>query len=265
MLHEIPNFLTINYLSFKFNMLRENKHTLVILFFFLGVFSSKAQDTLFTQADQMPYFKGCDKQVSGTVEKRNCSNQALVAHISTSLETIKSDITGAVYVTFFINEEGKVENASILRGLEKPQDDAALKVVKELPDWEPALLNGKPVKVKMTLPIRFTEKNDAEFANGFQITWGNLKGTKATKDELVKNLTLPIIVRDEMGNLLDVNELMLERERSGKFADAHSNGVINEDMQKLIKKLKTGDIFTLTVTVQKRGQFFYADKSFVVD
>ena len=246
-------------------MLRETTNRLFILFFISSASLLKAQDTLYTQADQMPYFKGCEKMAEGTVEKRNCSNQALISYIATNLEVPKSDITGVVYVTFFINEEGKVENVTVLRGLEKPQDEAALKVVRNIPVWEPARLNGQPIKVKMTLPLRFTEKNDAEFANGFQITWGNLKGTKASKDELLKNLNIPIIVRDEMGNLLDINELILEKERNGKFQDAHSNGVINDDMKKIVKKLKSGDTFTLTVTVQKRGQFFYADKSYVVD
>lgn len=246
-------------------MFRENIHNVLMGIFMCLAFTLQAQDTLYTQAEQMPYFKGCEKMMAGSVEKRNCSNQALIAFIATHLETPKSDITGAVYVTFFINEAGAVENATILRGLEKPQDDAALKVVKSIPEMEPALLNGRPVKVKMTLPIRFTEKNDAEFANGFQINWGNIKGNKISKDELTKTLSLPLTVRDEMGNLLEINELIFERERAGKYADAHSNGVINEDMQKLVKKLKAGDNFTLTVTIQKRGQFFYTDRSFVVE
>lgn len=242
----------------------QNRFT--FLFFFLFVqFTLLAQDTLYTQADQMPYFKGCEKITDGTVEKRNCSNQALVAHIAANLEIPKSDITGIVYVTFSVNEVGQVENPTILKGLEKAQDEASLKVVKSLPTWEPALLNGRPVKVKMTLPIRFAEKTELEFANGFQITWGNLKGSKATKDDIMKTLNTPIMVRDEMGNLMDVSELMMEKERNGKFEDAHSNGIINDDIKKLVKKLKAGDTFTLTVTVQKKGQFLYADKSYVIE
>lgn len=246
-------------------MLRENKYSILACIFLGCSFLMRAQDTLYTQAEQMPYFKGCEKMAEGSVEKRNCSNQALIAYIASHLETPKSDITGVVYITFFINENGQIENTSILRGLDKPQDDAALKVVKSLPDMEPAVLNGKPVKVKMTLPIRFTEKNEAEFANDFQINWGNIKGNKITKSELTKTISLPLTVRDEMGNLLEVNELIFERERQGKFSDAHSNGIINEDMQKLVKKSKSGDNITLTVTVQKKGQFYYADRSFSIE
>ncbi len=246
-------------------MLRNYKHII-----FAGLLASMsfwvyAQDTLYTQADQMPYFKGCEKMVEGSVEKRNCSNQALVAYIAANLQPPKSDVTGLVYINFFIDENGKVDNVTILRGLENPHNEAALKVITNMSEWEPAQLNGKAVKVKMTIPIRFTEKNDSDFANGFQITWGNLKGSKIAKDEVLKSLLTPITVRDELGNQMEINELMFERERSGKFADAHSNGFVNEDMQKLVKKLKSGDNFTLTITVQKHGQFFYCDRNFVVE
>ncbi len=246
-------------------MLRNYKHI-----FFAGLLASmsfltSAQDTLHTQADQMPYFKGCEKMMEGSVEKRNCSDQALVNYIAANFQPPKSDVTGLVYIHFFIDENGKVDNATVLRGLESPQNEAALKVIKNMPEWEPARLNGKGVNVKMTIPIRFTEKSDADFANGFQITWGNLKGSKIAKDEVIKSLAAPITVRDEMGNPMEINELMFERERSGKFADAHSNGFINTEMQKLVKKLKSGDNFTLTVTVQKRGQFYYCDRNFIVE
>ena len=87
-------------------MFRENIYG-VLMGIFIGLsVTLKAQDTLYTQADQMPYFKSCEKMMIGTMEKRNCSNQALIAFIATHLETPKSDITGAVYVTFFINEAG---------------------------------------------------------------------------------------------------------------------------------------------------------------
>lgn len=222
-------------------------------------------DSAIIQADQMPYFQGCETLTSGSVEKRNCSNQALVSHIAQNLEIPKNMASsGVVYVNFVVNEMGNVKYASVLRGLENAQNEAALKVVKAMPAWQPALLNGKSIEVKMTLPIRFKQSDDSDFSNGFQVTWGNLKGKKIGKTDLVKTLNIPISVRDETGNLLEINELMFERAREGKFADAQSNGVITEDMQKLIKKLKSGDTFTMTITVQKRGKFFYVDRSFEI-
>ena len=238
----------------------------ILLFPFSTIFLHAQSDPTIAQADQMPYFKGCEKMTDGSIEKRNCSNQAIVAFIANNLEMPKNtEATGVVYVSFFIDESGKAINAKILRGLEKSQDDAALKVVAMMPNFEPAQLQNKPVKVKMTVPIRFKQKEETEFSNGFQITWGNLKGKNIEKNELLKTVSTPITVRDETGNLLEINELMFERERDGKFSDAQSNGIVTDDMQKLVKKLKSGDSFTVTVTVQKKGQFFYVDRNFKIE
>ena len=134
-----------------------------------------------------------------------------------------------------------------------------------MPDWEPARLNGKTTKVKMTLPIRFMRKDESEFSNGFQLTWGNLKGVKTDRESLNKYLSTPITVRDETGNTLEINELLFERDRDSKYLDAKSSGTVTKEMQRIVKKLKRGDRFTVTATVQKKGQFFYVDKSFMIE
>ena len=38
-------------------------------------------------------------------------------------------------------------------------DEAALEVVKKMPAWKPAKQNGKPVRLQMSLPVRFTLSN----------------------------------------------------------------------------------------------------------
>jgi TonB family protein len=242
------------------------KQFLFIGFNFLMLTSTFCQmDSIPVKADVMPYFQGCENLAKGSVEKRNCSNQALVTFMAQNLEVPKvMTSSGVVYVNFVVTEMGAVKYVSVLRGLEEAQNEAAIKVVKAMPTWQPALLNNMPVEVKMTIPIRFKQTDDSDLSNGFQVTWGNLKGKKLAKNDLLKTIVSPISVRDETGNLLEINELMFERQRDGKFSDAQSNGSITEDMQKLIKKLKSGDTFTMTVTVQKKGQFFYVDRSFEI-
>jgi TonB family protein len=217
-------------------------------------------------AYQMPYFKGCTHLPDGSVEKRTCSNQTLVMFIAKNVVSPpKSDVVGVVYVSFYVEENGKVADATILRGLSTEHNEAALKVVRALPTWEPALLAGKPMRVKMKLPIRFAQRDESEFSNGFQLTWGTLKSKKVSRSILQKMLIVPITIRDDSGNKLEINELLFERDRKGKVADAQSNGVVNDDMIKVVKKLKSGDVFTITATVQKKGQFFYVDRSFDIE
>ncbi len=247
-------------------MLITNRFTVLIFLLIISLSPLFAhRDSSDIKADQMPYYKGCSQFAMGTVEKRHCSNQALTSYIAQNLTVPQgSDITGVVYVSFYISEKGAVEEPTILRGLEKSQNDAAITIVKDMPTWEPALLNNKPIRVKMTLPIRFMQKDETVLSNGFKLTWGNLKGNAINKEDLIKHLANIPTVRDENGNLLEINELLFERDRDGKFSEAQSNGKVSADMEKLVKKLKPDDVFTITATVQKKGQFYYVDKTYTI-
>jgi TonB family protein len=62
---------------------------------------------------------------------------------------------GVVYVTMVISETGTISDTRILRGVSPAIDAEALRVVNSLPTWIPGTQNGKAVKVRYTLPIRF--------------------------------------------------------------------------------------------------------------
>ena len=225
-----------------------------------------ANNTPSVQADQMPYFIGCAKLPDGSVEKRNCSNQSLVNFIAKNLEVPpKVETAGMVYVHFTVDADGKPQDVAILRGLSDAQNAAALQVVRTLPSFEAAKLNGQAVSVQMTLPIRFAQKDESEFSNGFQLTWGNWSGVRVSRKTLLDGLATPIRVRDEAGNVLEINELLFEKQHGGKITEAQSNGTITDDMRAVVKKLRSSDSFTMTATVQKKGQFFYVAKSFTIE
>jgi protein TonB len=64
-------------------------------------------------------------------------------------------IEGTVILMFVVNSDGSVSNVELLRGIGGGADEAALEVVKNSPDWTPAMENGKVVNSRMRLPIRF--------------------------------------------------------------------------------------------------------------
>ena len=70
---------------------------------------------------------------------------------------------GTVYVSFVVLESGTITDAKILRGLSPAIDAEALRVVNMLPAWIPGRQNGKAVKVRYNLPIRF---GDASATSG---------------------------------------------------------------------------------------------------
>ncbi len=67
---------------------------------------------------------------------------------------IKSGVQGKVYVLAFINEDGKVEDVKIVKGIGAGCDEAAIDAVKKS-KFVPAKSGGKNVKVKMSLQIQF--------------------------------------------------------------------------------------------------------------
>lgn len=70
----------------------------------------------------------------------------------------KAGIEGRVYVRFIVNKNGRVEDPEVVRGIGGGCDKEALRVIKTA-KFKPGLQRGRPVKVKMTMPIVFRLKN----------------------------------------------------------------------------------------------------------
>lgn len=62
---------------------------------------------------------------------------------------------GAVFVSFVVDEQGRILDAQVLKGCGYGLDEEAVRLIRLMPWWTPGLLNGKPIKVSCTLRIRF--------------------------------------------------------------------------------------------------------------
>lgn len=113
-----------------------------------------AKQETFSEADEMPEFKG--------------GQEALIQFMQTNVvypeEAKKNRVQGKVFVSFVIDESGVVTGSKIERSINPVLDKEALRVVKQMTDWTPGKKDGKPVKVSMTLPIMFAldESNKKE-------------------------------------------------------------------------------------------------------
>lgn len=63
------------------------------------------------------------------------------------------DVNGRIYVEFVMEEDGSIGQTSIKRGLEPLFDDEALRVVRAMPKWKPAMEGGKPIRCRMVVPL----------------------------------------------------------------------------------------------------------------
>ncbi|MFT4604582.1 MAG: protein TonB [Rhodothermales bacterium] len=66
----------------------------------------------------------------------------------------KAGVEGRVIVQFVVNEQGRVENPVVVRGIGAGCDEEALKAVRDA-RFTPGKQRGQAVKVKMSLPITF--------------------------------------------------------------------------------------------------------------
>ena len=71
-------------------------------------------------------------------------------------EAFKNGIQGRVVVQMIIEEDGTITSPTVVQGVNEILDKEALRVVSSLPKWEPAMIDGKPVRSKSTLPIVFS-------------------------------------------------------------------------------------------------------------
>jgi len=118
-----------------------------------GDLSTAQLDTVKTQAplvvaEVMPNFKGGMSALS----------QFITNQIKYPPKALDKGISGKVLIDFVVDTAGKVSNISCPNADKLHPDliDEAIRVVKLTKgQWTPASNNGKPVKVKMRLPIVF--------------------------------------------------------------------------------------------------------------
>ena len=62
---------------------------------------------------------------------------------------------GRVFVTFVVETDGSITDVEVIRSIDPLLDSEAVRVVKSMPKWIPGTQDGKPVKVKYTIPFTF--------------------------------------------------------------------------------------------------------------
>lgn len=111
--------------------------------------------------EQRPIWPGCEELTSED-ERFKCFNYQMIRYIQQnftlpSAKNRKEELerTGKVYVQFIIEKNGRVNEAKIIRGVHPDVDQEAQRMVKSIPKMaDPARVNGKPVRMRYTLPIK---------------------------------------------------------------------------------------------------------------
>lgn len=110
-------------------------------------------DEIYVMVEEMPQFPG--------------GNQALSRYLGAMVQypavAQRNGLEGVVVLSFVVDQQGFITDIKPVKSLGGGTDEEAIRVVKSMPRWKPGRQNGRNVKTRFTLPIRFA-LSDPELA-----------------------------------------------------------------------------------------------------
>lgn len=99
------------------------------------------------QPESMPAFMGGDPAMQWFIQMS----------MRYPKEELEAEMDGTVYVKFNIEKNGKVTDVTAVKGVPGAPglSKEAVRIVQSFPRWTPGCMNGNPVKVTMTIPVKF--------------------------------------------------------------------------------------------------------------
>ncbi len=105
---------------------------------------------LYSQPEILPQFPGGESKLQDFIS----------ANINYPTRAQKKGNVGTSYISFIVDETGAVANIRIFKGIPGCEacDEEAVRVVKQMPKWEPGKQDDKVVPVQYVLPVKFSLK-----------------------------------------------------------------------------------------------------------
>ena len=100
------------------------------------------EDSVYRHVDKKAQFPGGPDSLKYFIERNFCYPPNWV------------ELQGTVYVRFIVETDGSISDVKVIRSLDPPMDDEAVKVVRSMPKWIPAEKDGKAVRSRFLLPVR---------------------------------------------------------------------------------------------------------------
>lgn len=121
---------------------------LTFLFGITDTLYSQETDSIYTNLDQLD-------ELPNYPEGDQARRQYLMDNISYPKKARESGVEGTVYTTFIVEPDGRITNIEILRGIGGGCDKEAIRILENMPRWEPGKIDGEAVRVKFNMPFRF--------------------------------------------------------------------------------------------------------------
>ena len=106
---------------------------------------SQSQEDIFTAVEMQPDFEG----------GIDAFNSYIMNEINYPLLARRTGIEGRVDVQFVVEKDGSLTEVKAIKGIGADCDSEAVRVLQNAPRFKPGSQNGKPVRVRMVVPITF--------------------------------------------------------------------------------------------------------------
>jgi len=111
-------------------------------------------------AERMPVFGDCDPNELSREEIKLCSNKSIIQYLGKEIKypalARENGIQGTVVVRFIVEKDGSITGEEVVRDIGGGCGKEALRVVRNMPLWQPGKQRGRPVRVFFTLPVKYT-------------------------------------------------------------------------------------------------------------
>ncbi len=155
----------------------------------------------------------------------------VVENLEYPLRARKNGIEGEVVVQFVVEKDGSLSNVSAMNEIAGGCEEEAVRVVRNSPDFKPGMQRGRPVRVKMALPIHFRldkEKvgHDGHPTGKVIVEGVGQRGGKLEVDASFEDGLWTGTVRDPEGNTLPGAHIVIVDTTSGSVTDINGKFMI---------------------------------------
>lgn len=92
-----------------------------------------------------------------------CGEEGLYRYLSKNVkypeEAKKNNIQGIVHIEFVVEKDGTISNIEVKENPNELLKAVALEAIKNMPKWNPGYIDGEPVAVQYSVPVKFFKRN----------------------------------------------------------------------------------------------------------
>lgn len=158
--------LSIKYINYICNLMK-TIFTITLLAMAGLIFAQK-------QDGPPPPDKGSKTRVLGPNQERAKPDYDFAAYLKANIKypkaALEAEIEGKVVVEFIIEKDGSVSGIRVVNGQQfgGGLQEEAIRVIKNMPPWKPAMQNGQIVRSYMTQPVDFKLKEKSLLNSKYQ-------------------------------------------------------------------------------------------------